>query len=271
MVSRKNNRPEDGNFQNKKNKRIKIENSGAEVLDSKSIITKVIVKIEAESLVLKLKEPLTGIKLRNTTELRNTTKIPRPTPEECKYVTDALSALHPDVVERSSTRRKTLLEACGMRNSITDSIVSTMLSQNTTDANSKAAFKNLKEKFKDWESLVKCDDMSEIEDAIRVAGLARTRAERIHRMLSTVLKDKGELSMEFLRDFSDEEGEICIRFNHHNIFTYYHHHTITCPIFLITHLCWFIDYYSSQIIFVRIQGSRTKNHFMCFVICIRKG
>lgn len=223
MVSRKNNRPEDGNFQNKKNKRIKIENSGAEVLDSKSIIiTKVIVKIEAESLVLKLKEPLTGIKLRNTTEVRNTTKIPRPTPEECKYVTDALSACHPEVVERSSTRRKTLLEACGMRNSITDSIVSTMLSQNTTDANSKAAFRNLKEKFKDWESLVECDDMSEIEDAIRVAGLARTRAERIHQMLSSVLKDKGELSMEFLRDFSDEQGEICIRFNHHT----------RCPIFL---------------------------------------
>lgn len=134
----------------------------------------------------------------------------RPTAAESRYATISLAKLHPDVVDKNDKRRKTMLESCGMRDSITDSVISTMLSQNTTDANSKAAWRSLKKKFPSWEGLVKCDDISKIEDAIRVAGLAKTRAERIQGMLRTVMKERGSPSLDYIRDLNDEEvkGEL---------------------------------------------------------------
>ncbi len=132
----------------------------------------------------------------------------RPTQEESMYATMALSALHPYVVDRNNEHRKTLLESCGMRDSITDAVVSTMLSQNTTDANSKAAFKSLKSKFDTWEDVVECDDISKIEDAIRVAGLAKTRSERIQTMLRTVKQERGVASLDYIRELNDEETKV---------------------------------------------------------------
>lgn len=130
----------------------------------------------------------------------------RPTIEECRYATTSLSELHPDVVDKNDTSRKTMLEACGMRDSITDSVISTMLSQNTTDANSKAAWSKLKTAFPDsWDDVAECDDLTIIEDTIRVAGLAKTRAERIQSILRTVKKERGEASLDYIRDFNDEE------------------------------------------------------------------
>mmetsp|Transcript_26318 Transcript_26318/g.39000 ORF Transcript_26318/g.39000 Transcript_26318/m.39000 type:complete len:257 (-) Transcript_26318:64-834(-) len=98
-----------------------------------------------------------------------------------------------------------MLEACGMRNSITDSIISTMLSQNTTDKNSKAAWASLKKNFPNWDLVVECDDIAKIEESIRVAGLAKTRAERIQAMLRTVKKERGEASLDYIRDYNDEQ------------------------------------------------------------------
>ena len=129
----------------------------------------------------------------------------RPTPEECEYVTSSLSRLHPEVVDLNDVRRKTLLESCGMRNSITDAIVATMLSQNTTDANSKAAFKGLKAKFPTWENVANCDDITKLEDCIRVAGLAKTRAERIQTMLRTVKEEKGFASLDYIKDIPHDD------------------------------------------------------------------
>lgn len=137
------------------------------------------------------------------------TKQQRPTPEECFYAVKSLSKLHPYVVDRNDERRKTLLESCGMNDSITDAIISTMLSQNTTDKNSKAAFKTLKERFYSdsggWEAIVDCEDISEIENAIKVAGLAKTRAIRIQEMLRTVKNEKGTVSLSYIQSLTDEE------------------------------------------------------------------
>lgn len=129
----------------------------------------------------------------------------RPTPEECYYATASLAALHPHVVERNDDRRATLLESCGLRDSITDSVVSTMLSQNTTDKNAKQAFATLKKTFASWSDVCDCDDLGKIEKAIKVAGLAKTRAERIQSLLRTVKEEKGEPSLDYLRSMSDKE------------------------------------------------------------------
>lgn len=139
----------------------------------------------------------------------------RPTPSECQYVTDALAALHPETVvsisatntkiEKHQTQRQTLLESCGMRDDITDAIVSTMLSQNTTDKNSKAAYKKLKQSFPDWEDVANCDDITKIEACIKVAGLAKTRAERIQSMLRIVQTERGAASMNYIQYIPKDE------------------------------------------------------------------
>lgn len=141
----------------------------------------------------------------------------RPTIEECDFVTKALAALHPEVVDRNDElRRKTMLESCGMRNSVTEAIVSTMLSQNTTDANSKAAFAKLKRTFGrqqkintisiDWDDVAHPDNLNKLENAIRVAGLAKTRSERIQKMLQMVQAEhNGSTSIDYLREWTDDE------------------------------------------------------------------
>lgn len=136
-------------------------------------------------------------------------KSKRPTPEECAYVTLSLAQLHPEVIDRNNVRRKTLLESCGMRESITDSIVSTMLSQNTTDANAKAAFSTLKERFPCWQNVLdRSNDIGKIEDAIKVAGLSKIRAERIVEMLAKVKEEQGVPSMDYIQHLTDEEIKI---------------------------------------------------------------
>ena len=103
---------------------------------------------------------------------------------EFRKATILLGKIHPNVIEKNN-ERQTILESCGMRESITDSIISTMLSQNTTDKNSKAAWKQLKQQFPTWESVLELDetDLSSLETSIRIAGLAKTRALRIYQLL----------------------------------------------------------------------------------------
>lgn len=136
----------------------------------------------------------------------------RPNPEECRLATAGLASLHPQVVARNDDRRQTLLEGCGMRASVTDAVISTMLSQNTTDANSKAAFASLKKAFPGgWDEVATCDDIAKIESAIRVAGLAKTRASRIQSLLRTLKYERGQdvaPSLEYLRSMSNDEVKI---------------------------------------------------------------
>jgi len=131
--------------------------------------------------------------------------VSRPTPNECYYATLSLSSIHPEVVSKNDSRRQTLLESCGMRDDVTDAVISTMLSQNTTDKNSKAAFKSLKETFKSWDDVVDCEDVSRIEDSIRVAGLAKTRAERIQTMLQTVKEERGSPSLDYIKNIENDD------------------------------------------------------------------
>ena len=130
----------------------------------------------------------------------------RPTPEECQWVVDVLSRIHPDVVERNSRRRDEILSTCGMQDSIADGVVSTILSQNTTSANSTAAFRNLKKVFPTWKIYMETEDnATKLEAAINCGGLAQIKAARIHAMMSTLQEERGSPSLEYLRDLSKEE------------------------------------------------------------------
>jgi endonuclease-3 len=139
------------------------------------------------------------------TEAKTATFSSRPTPKECLYVTQELAKLHPDVLKRNNKRRAETLGACGLQRTVLDGVVSTILSQNTTSANSTRAFAQLKRTFSTWEQVEALPNPSKLEEAIRSAGLAKTKAERIYSILKTVRCERGSVSLEYLRDYSDDD------------------------------------------------------------------
>ena len=86
-----------------------------------------------------------------------------------------------------------------------DVLISTILSQNTSDQNSRPAFLNLKKRFETWE---KVEDArhSQIERAIRSGGLANIKARRIREVLREIGRREGRMSLEVLKGLSDKEG-----------------------------------------------------------------
>jgi endonuclease III len=138
-----------------------------------------------------------------------------PTPAECHLIVHELGKLHPDVMSNNDERRGAWAiqrqQAYGSRSvatkkksekfPITDAIISTMLSQNTTAANQDRAFASLKKAFPGgWDQVAGELNTSRIEDAIRVAGLAQVRAERLLSMLQVILSERGEANFEYLQN-----------------------------------------------------------------------
>mmetsp|Transcript_8118 Transcript_8118/g.12433 ORF Transcript_8118/g.12433 Transcript_8118/m.12433 type:complete len:338 (+) Transcript_8118:97-1110(+) len=120
---------------------------------------------------------------------------------------DGLAKLHPEVVEENSIRREKLRGKSENGDTITDSVISTMLSQNTTAANSDAAFLRLKEEFPTWNKVTELSpsNLFKLESAIRVAGLSKVRAQRIHGMLAKLKQERQKPSFEYLRSMSNEQ------------------------------------------------------------------
>ncbi|KGN64289.1 putative DNA glycosylase At3g47830 [Cucumis sativus] len=114
---------------------------------------------------------------------------------ECCSVVDGVRAEHRDNVESEFVDEK---------ESVLDGLVKTVLSQNTTEANSERAFASLKSAFAAWEDVLSAESKC-IEDAIRCGGLASTKASCIKNILSSLSKRRGKLCLEFLRDLSIDE------------------------------------------------------------------
>lgn len=132
-------------------------------------------------------------------------KVSRPTPAECWYVTTELAKLHPEVVQCNKERRSSDMGTCAIDKTILDGVVGTILSQNTTSANSSRAFAQLKQKFPTWEQVEELPDPSALEKVIRSAGLAKTKSERIYAMLKILRQERGSVSLEYLREYSDAD------------------------------------------------------------------
>ncbi len=76
-------------------------------------------------------------------------------------------------------------------------LVYTILSQHTSDINSERAFNNLMARFGTVEGIAAAP-VDEIEDAIRMGGLARVKAPRIKAILDKVAEDVGSFDLSFL-------------------------------------------------------------------------
>ncbi|MGB9299612.1 MAG: endonuclease III [Anaerolineae bacterium] len=84
-------------------------------------------------------------------------------------------------------------------------LVRTILSQNTSDVNSDRAFARLQSRFATWEQLLLAG-AEEIVEAIQPGGLAWIKAPRIQKALQAILKERGELSLDFLKDMDIQEA-----------------------------------------------------------------
>lgn len=83
-------------------------------------------------------------------------------------------------------------------------LVTTVLSQNTSDTNRDRAFAGLREKFPDWGDVL-CVSRNQLASAIKVGGLANIKAARILKMLKSIKEMHSELSLDFLSDWPDDE------------------------------------------------------------------
>ncbi len=114
------------------------------------------------------------------------------------------------LAQRALKIHEKLLEAFGepiWRNPLppVDELVSTILSQNTNDANRDRAFHALRAKFATWEA-VRDANAEEVVAAIRPAGLANQKGPRIQQVLRQITEERGSLDLSFLKDLPLEEA-----------------------------------------------------------------
>ncbi|CAL5043565.1 unnamed protein product [Urochloa decumbens] len=139
-----------------------------------------------------------------------------PSPAQCLAVRDALLAFHGFPEEFAPFRLLRLggrspEDGSGGSGSppppsptVLDGLVTTLLSQNTTEVFSRRAFDSLKAAFPTWDQVVD-EEGTRLEDAIRCGGLAATKAARIRAMLRGVRERRGKICLEYLRELSVDE------------------------------------------------------------------
>jgi endonuclease-3 len=85
-------------------------------------------------------------------------------------------------------------------------LIGTILSQNTSDANSGRAFASLKASFGSWE-VVASAPAEHIARVIQSGGLSRIKAARIKQVLEQIEKEQGRISLDSLKSLSMVEAE----------------------------------------------------------------
>lgn len=80
-----------------------------------------------------------------------------------------------------------------------DELVSTILSQSTTDANRDMAFDALIARYPSWEA-VRDAPQDEVIETVRSAGLANQKGPRIQSALRSITEQRGEITLDFLAE-----------------------------------------------------------------------
>ena len=84
-------------------------------------------------------------------------------------------------------------------------LIKTVLSQHTNDRNRDRAFAALRERFPTWDE-VRAARVAEVEDVVRVAGLANQKAPRIQAALDSIADDPRGSDLEWLGGVSLDEA-----------------------------------------------------------------
>lgn len=91
-----------------------------------------------------------------------------------------------------------------------DTLIQTILSQNTNDLNRDQAYTRLRRRFSRWEDLLQAKKGA-ILSSIRPAGLARQKSRTIQEALRWIQKREGRLSLSFLKEMDSVEIERVLR------------------------------------------------------------
>lgn len=86
-----------------------------------------------------------------------------------------------------------------------DVLIGTILSQNTSDANSGRAFGSLRTVFDCWEAVASAP-VEHIAQAIKSGGLSRIKAVRIKQILNKIEEERGSVNLNFLSSVDMSEA-----------------------------------------------------------------
>ena len=87
-----------------------------------------------------------------------------------------------------------------------DELVSTILSQSTSDINRDKGFNALKSRFPEWESVMNAP-VGDVIDTIRPAGLANQKGPRIQAALLYIKEQRGAMNLDFLAEMPLAEAK----------------------------------------------------------------
>lgn len=85
-----------------------------------------------------------------------------------------------------------------------NTIIGTILSQNTNDNNSYKAYRNLRENFKSWDELSDLKPV-QIEKYIKIAGLGKQKSKAIYQLLNSLKKNHKKVSLNYIKKHSNED------------------------------------------------------------------
>lgn len=139
---------------------------------------------------------------------------PHPTPEECNLALRILTSLHGPHTRPSQPIASPTVAGCGASPSVLDALVRTILSQNTSSANSSRAYRSLVQTYGtttttktktitktsptlQWPAIVSAGQPV-LEAAIRSGGLARVKSRVILALLDQVHARHGIYSLDHL-------------------------------------------------------------------------
>lgn len=133
---------------------------------------------------------------------------PHPTPEECKVAHRILASLHGPRVRPKEVVASTTRAGCGDSPSVLDALVRTILSQNTSDANSTRAKQSMDKVYGSsdkWDAIVE-GGQSKLQEAIKCGGLSAVKSKVIISILNQSYKKYGKYSLDHLHQASSEDA-----------------------------------------------------------------
>ena len=156
-------------------------------------------------------EDLQSRKLKSYSQYANKSPFPtflHPTPTECHLALSILSSLHGARQRPAAFVAPTNTAGCGNCPSVLDALVRTILSQNTSGANSSRAKLSMDKVYgrsDDWAAIVR-GGKAKLEDAIRCGGLAVVKSKVILSILEQVHAKYGTYSLDHLHDASTDDA-----------------------------------------------------------------
>ncbi|PID57264.1 base excision DNA repair protein [candidate division KSB3 bacterium] len=85
-----------------------------------------------------------------------------------------------------------------------ENLMLTLLSQNTNDVNRDKAYHRLRQRFPDWHDVMEAE-VSDVVDAIRVAGLANQKSQRMQDILRWICSHYGGLNLDHICRMDPQE------------------------------------------------------------------